>query len=484
MIYRLRAKLTLAFLAVALIAVGVVALAAFQATGNQFRQYVVHSNAALQPVLAEALTAYYATNGSWAGVETALAQFVPAEAGAGFGRGPGMMGRGGRGFTQGLTLADAAGRVIYDSSGQLTGRRLSDAALAQGTPLTVDGQRVGTLLNVQPAAEAVLDAPGQAFLDRVQQSLVLAGLAATALAVLLGFGISWRLTTPLRQLTRAAGAIAEGNLRERVPASGRDEIADLGRAFNQMAASLEEGETLRRNLMADVAHELRTPLTVIQGNLQAILDGVYPLDETQVAGLYDETRLLTRLVDDLRELALAEAGQLRLERAPVDLVALAQAVVANFAPAAETAGVTLLAPTGDQAVHVMGDADRLGQVLRNLLSNALRHTPAGQQVTVRVEEADHQAVLTVADTGTGIAADDLPHVFDRFYRGNKSRGRRVGSAGLGLAIARQLVMAHGGEISVESAEGAGATFTVRLPVAQVTPPVPPIAPTGRSDSRR
>ena len=402
-----------------------------------------------------------------------MAQFVQGEAGAGFGRGPGMMGRGGRGFAQGLTLADAAGRVIYDSSGRLTGRRLSDVALAQGA-----------LLNVQPAAEAALDAPGQAFLDRVRQSLILAGLAATALALLLGFGISWRLTTPLRQLTRAAGVIAEGNLTERVPVSGRDEIADLGRAFNQMAASLEEGETLRRNLMADVAHELRTPLTVIQGNLQAILDGVYPLDETQVAGLYDETRLLTRLVDDLRELALAEAGQLRLERAPMDLVALARAVAANFAPAAEAAGVTLVAPVGGKAVHVMGDADRLGQVLRNLLSNALRHTPAGQQVTVRVEEAGNQALLTVADTGTGIAADDLPHVFDRFYRGSKSRGRCVGSAGLGLAIARQLVMAHGGEIAVESIEGAGATFTVRLPVAQIAPPTPPTAPTDRPNSRR
>lgn len=465
MIYRLRVKLTLAFLAVALAAVGVVALAAFQTTGSQFRQYVVHSNsnAALQPFLVEALTAYYAANGSWVGVETALAQFVQGEGGAGFGRGAGMMGRGARGFTQGLTLADATGRVIYDAAGQLTGRQLSNVTLAQGAPLTVGGQRVGTLLNVQPA-DVMLDAPGQAFLDRVRQALLLAGLAAVALALLLGFGISWRLTIPLRRLTHAAGVIAAGNLAERVPVQGRDEIADLGRAFNQMAASLEEGETLRRNLMADVAHELRTPLTVIQGNLQAILDGVYPLDEAQVAGLYDETRLLTRLVDDLRELALAEAGQLRLERAPVDLVALAQAVTANFMPAAEAAGVKLLAPAAG-AVTVLGDADRLGQVLRNLLSNALRHTPAGQQVAVRVETAGDQALLIVADTGTGISPQDLPHVFDRFYRGSKNRGRRVGSAGLGLAIARQLVMAHGGDIGVESVEGQGTTFTVRLPMA-------------------
>ncbi len=463
MIYRLRAKLTLAFLAVALVAVGVVALLSLQTTGNQFRQYVVHSNAMAQPFLTEALAAYYATNGSWTGVDAALTEFLQSVSGMGFGRGMGM-GRTGRGFGQGLTLADATGRVIYDSSEQLTGKRLSDAALSQGISLMMGELRVGTLLNVQPA-DIMLDAQGQAFLDLVRQSLLLAGLAAVALALLLGFLISWRLTAPLRQLTRAAGVIAGGDLSERVPAKGRDEISELGRAFNQMAASLEEGETLRRNLMADVAHELRTPLTVIQGNLQAILDGVYPLDEAQVAGLYDETRLLTRLVDDLRELALAEAGQLRLEREPVALAALAQGVVANFMSAAESAGVTLTKSPGrgGDAVQIAGDADRLGQVLRNLLSNALRHTPAGGQVAVRVEEAGKQALLIVTDTGTGITPEDLPHVFDRFYRGNKSRGRRVGSAGLGLAIARQLVMAHGGEISVESAVGQGTTFTVSLP---------------------
>ena len=464
MIYRLRAKLTLAFLAVALVAVGVVALLSLQTTGNQFRQYIVHSNAAAQPVLIEALTTYYITNGGWTGVDAALAAYMQdSGSGMGLGRGMGMMGRGGRGFTQGLTLADATGRVVYDSSEELTGKRLSDAALAQGIPLTVGELRVGTLLNVLPA-DTMLDTQGQAFLDRVRQSLLLAGLAAVVLALLLGFLISWRLTAPVRQLTHAAGVIAGGDLSERVPARGRDEIADLGRAFNQMAASLETGETLRRNLMADVAHELRTPLTVIQGNLQAILDGVYPLDVAQVAGLYDETRLLTRLVDDLRELALAEAGQLRLEREPVDLVALAQGVTANFMSAAEAAGVKLSAPAGGGAVQVLGDADRLGQVLRNLLSNALRHTPAGQAVAVRVETTDQGALVVVTDTGTGISPEDLPHVFDRFYRGSKSRGRRVGSAGLGLAIARQLVRAHGGEISVESAEGAGTTFTVRLPV--------------------
>jgi signal transduction histidine kinase len=212
-----------------------------------------------------------------------------------------------------------------------------------------------------------------------------------------------------------------------------------------------------------VAHELRTPLTVVQGNLQAILDGVYPLEMAQVASLYDETRLLTRLVDDLHDLALADAGQLRLERAPVDLAALARSTVDHFAPAASAAGVVLDLEAEEDVPPVEGDAGRLAQVLRNLLANALRHTPAGGRVTVRLERSGGTVRLQVADTGSGIAPEDLPHVFDRFYRSEKSRGRGTGGAGLGLAIARQLVAAHGGRIEVTSPPGAGTTFTIWLP---------------------
>ena len=467
MLNRLWVKLTLAFLAVALLAVGVAALLSLRFTGDEFRQYVVRNNVMAEPFLSESLSAYYAANGGWVGVEAALADFWQSS-GAGQGAGMGMgQGRGlgmGRGAGAGLTLADASGRVLYDSSGQLTGRRLSDAVLAQGVALMQEDQRIGTLLNVQPA-QVALDVEGQAFLDRVRQSLLLAGALAVGVALVLGLVISWRLTAPLRQLTHAAGAIAAGDLSQRVPARGGDELGEVGQAFNKMAASLEEGETLRRNMMADVAHELRTPLTVIQGNLQAILDGVYPLDEAQVASLFDETRLLTRLVDDLRELALAEAGQLRLEHEPVDLASLAQGVVGNFSPGAEAAGVKLACAISGEGLEVTGDADRLGQVLRNLISNALRHTPAGGRVTVSVGRSGERVLLEVADTGTGIAPEDLPHVFDRFYRGDKSRSRRGGGAGLGLAIARQLVIAHGGEIAAESTLGAGTTFRVTLPSA-------------------
>jgi two-component system OmpR family sensor kinase/two-component system sensor histidine kinase BaeS len=309
-----------------------------------------------------------------------------------------------------------------------------------------------------------LDPQGEAFLSQVRASLTWAALLAAALSLVLGILISRLLTAPLGRLTRAAQAVADGDLSQRVDAQSKDEIGELGRAFNGMTASLAEAEALRKNLMADVAHELRTPLTVVQGNLQAILDGVYPLEMAQVASLYDETRLLTRLVDDLHELALADAGQLRLEREPVDLGLLARTAVDSLAPAAEAAGVTLTLKVDEHAPTVVGDAGRLAQVLRNLLSNALRHTPAGGRLSVRVASTGGDALLEVSDTGTGIPPEDLPHVFDRFYRSEKSRGRGTGGAGLGLAIARQLVAAHGGQIQVTSPPGQGATFTITLPV--------------------
>jgi len=451
---RLWVKLTLAFLLVALAAVGMVAAVAVRATRSEFRQYVVRSSISAQPRLAESLVAFYADSGSWSGVDELLAS-AP---------GMGMMGRGRGAMGFRLAVADADGTVVGDAAGELVGERLSDSALQAGTPLILNGEQVGTLLSLA-TADMMIDEPGQAFLDAVRRSLTWAGLAALALALALGLLTSWRLTAPLRRLTTAASGIAAGDLSQRVPAEGEDELAALGQAFNGMAENLEEAEALRRHVMADVAHELRTPLAVIQGNLQAMLDGVYPVDQEQIASLYDETRLLTRLVDDVRDLALAEAGQLRLERAPLDLRAVAQSAVSSFAAPAEGAGITLRLDAAPAPVMVEGDADRLGQVLRNLVSNALRHTPAGGEVDVVVAPGDPGVQMVVRDTGSGIAPEDIPHVFDRFYRAEKSRSRRGGGSGLGLAIARQLVLAHGGEIAVASQPGAGATFTVTLPGA-------------------
>lgn len=457
---RLWVKLSLAFLAIALAAIGVVAVASSRATGEQFRRYVNANEAAGQAAWAEALTDYYAARGSWDGVADLLAQLGP---GTGAGRGRTRTGSAGAGPN--LAVTDTAGRVLASRTGELVGETLPDSTVTQGTPLTLNGQPIGTLVNLRPA-EVALDAQGEAFLRQVRTSLTWAAVLAALLSLVLGVLVSRLLTAPLARLTRAAQAVAAGDLSQRVAtqqAEG-DEIAALATAFDEMTASLATAEAARKNMLADVSHELRTPLTVIQGDLQAMLDGVYPLDMAQVSSLYDETRLLTRLVEDLHDLALADAGQLRLERDVVDLAALAQAAAAQFSPVAEAAGVTLEA-LADAVPPVMGDADRLAQVLRNLLSNALRHTPAGGRITLRVARTADQVQIQVADTGTGIAAEDLPHVFDRFYRGEPGQARRGRGAGLGLAITQQLVLAHGGQITVASVAGQGTTFKVMLPAA-------------------
>ena len=246
-------------------------------------------------------------------------------------------------------------------------------------------------------------------------------------------------------MAAAARDFADRDWARRAPVTGADEVADVGRAFNTMADSLQQAEMLRRNLMADIAHELRTPLTVMQGNLRALLDGVYPLEAREIATLYDETRLLSRLVDDLRELALAEAGQPSLAIRPVDIGQLLRGAAAQFAAGAEAEQIALTTVVPDALPPARGDADRVAQVLRNLVANALRHTPPGGQVTLTAEAMPAGSVrVWVRDTGAGIAPADLPHVFERFYQADQTRAS--GGAGLGLAIAKAWVAAMGGQV--------------------------------------
>jgi signal transduction histidine kinase len=278
-----------------------------------------------------------------------------------------------------------------------------------------------------------------------------------------------RLVVPLGDLIDAAEKVEAGNYAVRVRPRGPRELRSLAGAFNSMSARLERNEEQRQQLLADVTHELRTPLTVVQGNLEALLDNVYPADAQHLAPILDETRVLSRLVDDLRTLSIAEAGALALHREPTDLVVLAHDIVASFRPQADLAGIRLHVTTPVGLLQLVNvDPVRTREILSNLIANSLRHTPRDGTITVGIERGDaidsaagHPHVsVTVRDTGRGIAADALPHVFDRFYKSDESRG-----AGLGLAIAKSLVVAHGGEISATSEPGQGTEMRFTVPVS-------------------
>ena len=269
-----------------------------------------------------------------------------------------------------------------------------------------------------------------------------------------------RFAAPLGDLIDAAESVEAGNYGVRVRARGPRELRSLASAFNSMSGRLESSERERRRLLADVTHELRTPLTVMQGNLEALLDGVYPADAEHVQPILEETRVLSRLVDDLRTLSVAEAGALTLHRESTDIGRLVVDTVASFRAQADRAGVSLTtAMEGIPSLDV--DPLRLREVLSNLLSNALRYTPSGGRVDVAASASQGQVAISVHDTGPGIAPDDLPHVFERFYKSEESRG-----AGLGLAIAKSLVVAHGGEIEATSTLGQGTEMRFTLPLTR------------------
>ncbi len=456
-----------AFALVIIVGIVVISVIANQATTNELRQFMFQGEMVQMQEFANQLGTYYQARGSWDGIQTTLTRGANPSGdmmggmmdddGINWMNSQWMMG------TSRVLIADARGIVVADSANRQLGARLASTGLTNGTPIRADGQSVGTLVVENDMMSGILDPASQQFLGQVNRSLLLGGSLAGLIALVLGFILFRQITAPLNALATASDKIATGDLTARAPVRGGDEIARVGRSFNAMADNLARSETARQNMLADIAHELRNPIGVIQSHLEAMQDGIFPLDHEQVASLHDETLLLARLVGDLRELALADAGQLTLHRAPTDLRALIERTVAALLPQANEQQITLNTILDEHIPILNLDAQRIEQVLRNLLSNALRHTPSNGTIKIRLMREKNFARVEVSDTGSGIEPDALPHVFERFWRGDKSRAREYGGAGLGLAIAKQLVEAHGGQIGVESELGKGTMFWFTLP---------------------
>jgi signal transduction histidine kinase len=365
--------------------------------------------------------------------------------------------------------AGPGGSIVVDRVEEHAGvQTVRRALLASTHPAVVTGPEGAPVGHLLPfPAEPGARVGGEAmFLHAVNRWLLIGVLGAGLLALLLSLPLSRRILEPIRALTVAARRMETGDLAARSPVRSRDEIGELSRAFNAMAESLERNEKLRRALVGDVAHELRTPLTNLRCQIEAIQDGLQPATSETLRSLHEETLLLGRLVDDLQDLALAEAGRLPLHRVPVAPHAAIDAALAAVAPGAVERRVRLESRVAPGLSDLDADPQRLGQILRNLLDNALTHVSEGGAIVVSAARSGAAVELAVADDGPGIAPEHLPHVFERFYRADPSRARSTGGAGLGLAIVRQLAAGHGGSVRVESEPGRGARFSVTLPAVR------------------
>ncbi len=452
----LATRITLAIIAVVLVIVTLVSFSTARITDQAFRTYLLRAFHPHVEDLHRVLAHHYRTQGSWEGVHTTLRAYSRH-----VGRQPSLLRR------PEIVLTDEKGIVIVGTAGIRPGQLLPRALRSLGTPIVVDDRTVGWLIVLPPGTQgARLPLAERSFLQQIQRTLVYIALLAVALGILLSVVLTRTITSPLQSLVRAARTLSQRDFHHRVSEKGPEEVAAVARAFNEMAAALEAAEKRQRQLIADIAHELRTPLSVLQANLRAMLDGVYPLEPKEIAALYDEARLINRLVEDLHILALADIGQLPLNKETVDVAELIRQTTATFALAAESRGVRVDTEIEPVPLLVDVDPDRLAQVVRNLLSNALRHTPKGGRITVCARRQDGHVRLEVRDTGPGIPPEHVSHVFDRFWRGDPSRARDTGGSGLGLSIARSLVNAMGGRIGVESQVGKGSTFWIEFPVSQ------------------
>jgi signal transduction histidine kinase len=442
--HTLRFRLLVTLILVVTATVGIIALAGTQANTQMFARYEEHQGLAGRRCFGMLLAQYFDHNGSWDGVQSEVERIQQTTG-------------------KRVVLVDEDGQVVADSADVLAGGRVDEDWGTPAVAVVHGGVTVGMLYANLPDKYAGVG--NELFLSPTNRILVSITVVAGLCAVLLIVGVSFRALAPVEALTAAARRMEAGDLSQRVEASSRDEIGDLAHAFNSMADGLARLEELRRQMVTDVAHELRTPLSNIRGYLEALQDGVVEPDGGVIDSIHEEAMLLSRMVDDLQELSLAEAGQLRLERGPVVLVDVVDRAVEAACPQAVVDDLTLSVALPEGLPLVDVDPQRIGQVLRNLLCNAMTHTSPGGEIAITAHTKGRWVAVSVRDSGSGIAEEDLPHIFDRFYRADRSRSRATGGAGLGLGIVKQLVEAHGGRIEVESEVDKGTQFTFTVPMA-------------------
>ncbi len=453
----LRVKLTLALVVVGLSGVLIVALLTRAFTASEFDNFVVEQERAN---FVTDVTAYYEVYGSWDNIQMVHGRLpvsqqpapdAPSDAAA-----PASPIR--------FTLIDVTGQVILPR--QDPPRTVPTSDLAAADPVTINGEVVGYVMADDQGPGR--DPREEAYLNRINQMLLVATAGAVVLALILSVLFARSLTRPLREITAAIRSVSRGNLETKVPIRSHDEVGQVAEAFNQMSADLARSNHLRRQMTADIAHELRTPLSVVVGYLSSLNEGLLPPTPERFKIMHDEAQHLQRLVEDLRTLSLADAGELRLVSQWVSPDEMLNLTAATFSNQAEQQRITLTVRPEPNLPQFHADPDRILQVLSNLVSNALRHTTEQGQIILTAQEADGRLTFSVRDTGSGIAPEHLPHVFERFYRADVSRYEEHGESGLGMAIAKSIVEAHGGRIAAASDGKSGTTITFAFPLGSDT----------------
>jgi len=444
MIHSLRFRLVVSFTLVILVVIGSVFFfinRATQAEIRRFEEQVAQMRAERMEI---GLSGYYLQRGDWEGIQPFVEQW-------------------GNLYGQRIILTDAIGIVVADSEGNVLGE--SYAPDSPGRPLSPSWQEgtIGTLY-IESSSDVGLIAL-QILFREIGRFFIWGGLIGVAIALIITFLLSRRVLAPVKALTSAARQMGRGDFSQRVQVKDKGEVGELANTFNFMTSNLKRAEQLQRNMVADIAHELRTPLSNLRGYLEAVRDGVIKPDADTIRSLDEEAALLSRLVDDLQELSLAEAGELKPVCQAENIGELIKQTVGGLQAQAATKGLSVSVDLPDRLPAVNIDSPRISQVLRNLLENAIAHTAEGDAITVTAAQQGNWVEVSVVDTGEGIPAEGLPNIFERFYRVDKSRARTTGGSGLGLTIAKRLVEAHGGTIQAHSERGKGSRFSFTVPVA-------------------
>lgn len=443
-------RLILAFLSIGVISVAIIFLTARWNTRAEFIRFLSDQD---QTDIVTALSNYHRENGSWVGAERIFFRNRAPQA-AGNGPDPGRR-------RPPFILVDETGKVIIPNERYRFGDQVPKAELALGIPITEDDQVIGILVPVRVPFEG--NPREVEFIDRINRTLLYGALIGGVIALLLGIFLSRTLTRPIRELTRATHAISAGDLSQQVPVRSEDELGELAQAFNKMSTALSRSINTRKQMTADIAHELRTPLSLILGHAEAVHDGVLQPTRENFEIIREEATRLEHLVNDLRILSLADAGELTINLQPIEPQRLLQEVASLYQYQTQRKTIAFELDIASPLSTIEVDPGRMTQVLANILDNALRHTPEGGRIILAAKEIQDQIEISIQDSGSGITAQDANRIFDRFYRTDPSRQREEGGSGLGLAIAKSIVQAHGGQIRAESEAGNGLKIIITLP---------------------